>query len=158
MKLRYTFLLASLILFTACKKTEVQKCDEPIPDSGLIAASVDFGACVYQNLNSNTYIIQDSIEYSNLQKEIVDNIQEGSICDFPEIDFDKYTILGHYSEGVGCTINFNRSVIADSTALSVKYNISKVECGDCEIIGYSYNFILVEPKVTSDYQISFTTE
>ena len=139
-----TSLFVLIITFASCSKgSDSVECDSKNADEGLIVGSVDFGACIYE-LKNKTFFIQDSISYVNLQLEINNGIIGDDTCTFPTIVFtDSTTLLGQYGQATGCTINFNRKVepINDST---VNYSIKPEGCGDCEMLGYSYNFILLD--------------
>ncbi|MCK5906256.1 MAG: hypothetical protein KAG37_01620 [Flavobacteriales bacterium] len=157
-------LISSLIIITAifsCSKgLDSVECESKNTDEGIIVSSVDFGSCIY-NLDNKTFIIQDTTEYKELQKEINDGRIGDDSCSFPTIGFTDslkpLTLLGQYAQGTGCTINFNRNVKVDSTNNKVDYIINPEGCGDCEMLGYSYNFVLVE-KIDSTYTILFNGE
>ena len=130
-------------LFACSKGLDSVECQSKNIDEGLIVSSVDFGSCIY-NLDNKTFVVQSDDEYIKLQEEISDGIIGDDSCSFPTIVFtDSTTLLGQYGQATGCTVNFNRKVesINDTT---VKYTISPKGCGDCEMLGYSYNFILLD--------------
>lgn len=137
-------LLVIIISFASCSRgLDSVECESKNTDEGLIVSSVEFGSCIY-NLENKTFFIQDSSGYVDLQKEINNGIIGDDSCSFPTIIFtDSTTLLGQYGQATGCTINFNRKVesINDTT---VKYTIEPKGCGDCEMLGYSYNFILLD--------------
>jgi len=148
-----------IISFASCSKgLDSVECESKNTDEGIILSSVDFGSCIYE-LENKTFIIQDSMGYINLQREIKDGRIGGDSCSFPPIVFNDSTntLLGQYAQATGCTINFNRNVEVDSTSKKVNYIINAEGCGDCEMIGYSYNFVLVE-KIDSSYTILFNGE
>ena len=150
--------LAILTAIISCSKgSDKVECDNKVPDKGIIISSVDFGPCVYK-LNHNTFVIQDSIEYAELQKEITESMIVDDTCNFPKIRFNDsikpVTLLGQYAEATGCTVTFNRNVEVDSTNKKVNYIIDAKGCGECDMLGYSYNFVLVQ-KIDSTYTILF---
>ena len=143
-------------IFSCSKGLDSVECESKNTDEGIIVSSVDFGSCIY-NIQNTKFIVQDSLEYIELQKEI-DNGKVGSdSCAYPTIDFKENTLLGQYAQATGCTINFNRNVEVDSIAKQVNYILNPEGCGDCEMLGYSYNFVLVE-KIDSTYTILFNGE
>ena len=156
-KLISIIIIASSII--SCNKgLDSVECQSKNTDEGIIISSVDFGTCIY-NLENKTFVIQDSIGYINLQNEIKNGIVGDDSCSFPTIVFNDTTntLLGQYGQATGCTINFNRNVKVDSTNKSINYILSPEGCGDCEMLGYSYNFVLVE-KIDSTYSILFNGE
>lgn len=153
--LTFVFLL-SISFFSCNRGLDSVECESKNNDEGIIISSIDFGSCIY-NVQNTKFIVQDSLGYAELQKEI----DEGKIgtddCNYPSIDFTDNTLLGQYAQATGCTINFNRNVEVDSTSKQVNYIINPVGCGNCEMIKYSYNFVLVE-KIDSTYSILFNGE
>lgn len=148
--------LLSISFFSCTRGLDSVECESKNNDEGIIVSSIDFGSCIY-NIQNTKFIIQDSLEYTELQKEISDG-EIGSVsCEYPTIDFTENTLLGQYAQATGCTINFNRNVEVDSTSKQVNYIINPLGCGDCEILKYSYNFVLVS-KIDSTYSILFNGE
>ena len=72
----------------------------------------------------------------------------------PSIDFSQYTLLGKYTQGGGCSINFARKVYIDDTNKKIIYSVRVIEEGACEMLGMSMNWALV-PKIPSDYIVEF---
>ena len=156
-KLIYIIIIASYIV--SCDKgLDKVECQSKNTDNGIIISSVDFGSCVF-NLENKTFIVQDSLGYVNLQQEINNSRISNDSCYFPTIIFNDTTntLLGHYAQATGCSINFNRDVKVDSTTKQVNYIINAEGCGDCNMLGYSYNFVLVN-KIDSAYAILFNGE
>lgn len=155
MKKLITIVVILTSIFACSRGLDSVECESKNTDEGIIISSVDFGSCTY-NLDNKTFIIQDSIGYANLQSEINNGLIGNDSCSFPTIVFNDstYTLLGQYAQASGCTINFNRNVEVDSTNKQVNYIINPEGCGDCEMLGYSYNFVLVE-KIDSTYTILF---
>ncbi len=158
MKKLTSILVLSVIYFSCSRGLDSVECDSKNTDEGIIVSSVDFGSCIY-NLENKTFIVQDSIGYINLQLEIKNATIGDDSCSFPSIVFNDTTntLLGQYAQATGCTINFNRNVEVDSTTKQANYIINPEGCGDCEMLGYSYNFVLVE-KIDSTYSILFNGE
>jgi|LGOV01.1.fsa_nt_gb hypothetical protein len=154
MKKLISILFIITFVFSCNKSNNEDDCPSKNEDKGLIAGSIDFGTCIY-SLQEKTFIVQDSTEYISLQQIINDNRISEDSCSYPSIDFNEYTLLGQFADATGCTINFNRNVVADSLSKKIDYIIIPQGCGACEMHGYSYNFILVHPKITNDYEILF---
>jgi len=143
MKKSISIFIIIISIFACSRGTDYVECESKNTDEGIIVSSIDFGSCIY-NLKNKTYLIQDSIGYVNLQHEINEGRIGDDTCSFPKIIFtDSTTLLGQYGQATGCTVNFNRKVesINDTT---VKYTIDPKGCGNCEMLGYSYNFILLD--------------
>ena len=145
-------------IFSCSKGLDSVECESKNTDKGIIVSSVDFGSCIY-NLGNKTFIVQDSLGYVKLQQEINNGIIGDDSCSFPTIVFNDTTntLLGQYAQATGCSINFNRNVKVDSTTKQVNYIINAEGCGDCEMLGYSYNFVLVD-KIDNTYTILFNGE
>ena len=158
MKRIISIFIIIISIFSCSKGLDTVECESKNTDEGIIESSIDFGSCIY-NLENKTFIIQDSIGYVNLQLEINNAIVGSDSCSFPTIVFNDTTntLLGQYAQATGCTINFNRNVEVDSTAKQVNYIISPKGCGDCEMLGYSYNFVLVK-KIDDTYTVLFNGE
>jgi len=153
-KIASIFLISFSLLISCNKNTDNDDCPDDNEDLGLISASIDFGECQYK-LNETTFIVQNNEEYLILQETIKEGLVTIQNCTFPEINFEDYTLLGQYAEASGCTIDFNRNVAVDSTAKYVDYIVLPEACGLCEMMGFSYNFILIYPKISPDYDILF---
>jgi hypothetical protein len=81
-------------------------------------------------------------------------------CDtakLPEIDFEKFTLLGKETHGGGCGVKFEREVLKDTKNKKIIYKISVEYIGPCYMLFVSYNFVLV-PKIPADYEIEFQVE
>lgn len=72
----------------------------------------------------------------------------------PPIDFSQYTLLGKYTEGGGCSIDFKRNVAWDDANKKVAYSIDIIEIGACMKLAVSMNWILV-PKIPPNYNVIF---
>jgi hypothetical protein len=143
MKKILSILLIIISIFSCSKGLDKVECESKNTDKGLIVGSIDFGTCIFE-LKNKTFFIQDSAGYANLQKEIINGKIGGDSCTFPTIVFtDSTTLLGQYGEATGCTINFNR-IVESVNDTTVNYTINPEGCGDCEMLGYSYNFILLD--------------
>jgi len=152
-------ILVIIISFFSCNKgLDKVECESKNTNEGIIIRNIDFGSCIY-NLKNKTFIIQDSLGYVNLQHEINDGRTSDDSCSFPTLVFNDttYTLLGQYAQATGCTINFKRNVEVDSINKKVNYIINAEGCGDCDMNGYNYNFVLVK-KIDSSYTILFNGE
>lgn len=147
-----------LIIIASC--TNDPKCELNTGASGSIISEIDLGEC-FDKLIQDTIIISDT-NYIDTLYTLIDsayNSNIGSDCD-PEIDtidFNNYSILGLYAEGIGCNVNFYKEFIINTIDKTYNYNIKVEECGDCSYTEFSMNWILVD-KIDSTYTINYSIE
>lgn len=115
---------------------------------GIIVESISFGGCL-NYFPDTIFIIESEDELDTLYKY---ETCPGRIN--PEINFEAYTLLGQYADGGGCDITFNREVVADEPDKRYVYTVSVKECGLCEMMGYSMNWVLV-PKLPDNWTVKF---
>jgi hypothetical protein len=72
----------------------------------------------------------------------------------PEVNFSQYTLLGKYTEGSGCSIEFQKKVYRNDTNKTITYVIKVVTDGSCDMLGTSMNWVLI-PKIPLNYTINF---
>ena len=100
-------------------------------------------------LPDQEYVINDYESYINL---ITDTVY----CDsssLPDIDFSQNTLLGQYATG-GCEVKFIREVTNNSADNEYFYEITVRDCGACERLRYSMNWVIV-PKLPENYNVRF---
>lgn len=73
---------------------------------------------------------------------------------FPQFDFNKYTLLGQFTPTGGCSAAFNKKVLRNDKNKTVGYTIDVNPSGGCEMAIYSFNWILV-PSIPNDYIVNF---
>lgn len=114
----------------------------------------------------NSYSIRDSgktefvINSNEEYLALMDNKSSADFCNnytLPEVNFTQYTLLGKYTEGVGCSIEFVRKVYVNDTNKTITYIIDVVEDGNCKKMGMSMNWILI-PRVAPNFTIQFKVE
>lgn len=74
--------------------------------------------------------------------------------DFPQFDFNKYTLLGQFTLTGGCSADFSKKVLRDDKNKTVNYTIDVNSSGGCEMAISSYNWILVS-SIPKDYTVNF---
>ncbi len=144
------------VVFNGCEKEE-DPCLNPFDTiSGLAEANYDFGSCISTvGLLDNQYIIKTQAEFDELA--ILNNNTAGCEQATPTpIDFSTYTLLGLYADGA-CEVIFNRNLEKDDQNNVYIYKVSKVECGACERLEYSMNWVLVR-KLQEGYTVQFVVE
>jgi hypothetical protein len=142
--------------------------------SGLIFVTVLIAGCV-QQLSKDEIQFTDMNEQLNcigsfdlLDDEFILNSEQeyqsllnysflGTRCEnyqLPSIDFSQYTLLGKYTQGGGCTIDFVRKIYKDESDKKITYSIKVDGKGFCKKLGMSMNWVLI-PKFPSDYTVEF---
>lgn len=122
------------------------------------------GKILFENLNTsnglfcivneeNDFIINNQAEYGKLIEFLSDHndCQDFSL---PDIDFLDKTLLGKYSSGSGCEVDFARVIIKDEVDKKYSYQIEVLEEGLCEQLVSSMNWIAV-PKIPQNYSVEF---
>lgn len=73
---------------------------------------------------------------------------------FPEVDFEKYSLLGAQATGAGCTVDFEKHVYRDDQSQTVRYEVAVIEAGACDTVTHNRNLILV-PRISPEYRVKF---
>lgn len=74
-------------------------------------------------------------------------------ADLPKIDFSQRTIIGLYTAGGGCSIEFKRTVSRDDAAKKIVLSVVVLSEGECEKMGMSMNWVSV-PVIPEDYEVT----
>lgn len=74
---------------------------------------------------------------------------------FPEVDFGRHSLLGVHAKGTGCTVTFEKHVYRDDQNKKIRYEVTVIEEGVCEMDVYNRNLILV-PRIAPDYSVDFS--
>jgi len=111
------------------------------------------------NISAIQLMINDSTSYvENIlnQKIINDSCNNYQT---PNIDFTEHTLLGQFTDVVGCKLSYKREVFANSEMQTYTYHITVtlIEPSSCETKQHtSMNWIIL-PKVPENYEVLFTT-
>jgi hypothetical protein len=73
---------------------------------------------------------------------------------FPEIDFERYSVLGAQATGTGCNVTFEKQVYRDEGSQKIIYAVKVKEEGNCEKTSTNRNLILV-PRIPPEYSVEF---
>ena len=73
---------------------------------------------------------------------------------FPEIDFERYSVLGAQATGTGCNVTFEKHVYRDAQSKKIIFTVAVIEEGKCEQISHNRNLILVL-RIPPDYSVEF---
>ncbi|HON20432.1 MAG TPA: hypothetical protein PLW70_03765 [Bacteroidales bacterium] len=98
--------------------------------------------------NGNFCIREDSLNIYNLQV----SFDGGNY--YEAIDFSKYTVLGKYTNGGGCSVVYERNVSKNISNKKILYSITVHQCGYCDMYSECMNWVLV-PKIPEDYTIEY---
>ena len=120
-------------------------------NKGIITQSIHITNCIDDFIDT-TFIILSEAQLDSLyeQANCSDTIR-------PAIDFNEHTLLGYFATGGGCEVQFIREVTADNSNKKYLYTVKVKECGWCDKLGYSMNWVLV-PKLPENWTVEFTTQ
>lgn len=153
MKKFFFVLLIGSMFFISCKKDE---------KSDLTQQCVfydNFTGVCFNGLAAMTIkeiIITDNNTYQNFANSIRDypyNIN----CDtatLPIIDFTRYTLLGKYTSGAGCSATYDRQILKDDNRKKLIYRIIVQYEGYCKMNLASFNWVII-PKLENGYSVEF---
>ncbi len=101
----------------------------------------------------NEYVINSGEEYQELLNHKA-SVPECADFQLPSIDFSRYTLLGKYAYGGGCSVSFERKVYKDDVNKRIIFSIKVIEKGPCEMIIGKMNWVLVQ-KIPPNYSVIF---
>lgn len=142
------FFISAIIVFGfSCKKTN---CDLPeeTPGTGEIITNAQIVQTNILDVDfSKEYIINsDSANTFNAKVKFNSGVEDS-------INFTNYTLLGKWAEG-NCNVIIERNVERKIPKKNVIYTLTVNECGNCEKLEGSMNWVLV-PKIPNDYIVEF---
>lgn len=86
----------------------------------------------------------------------IDNL-DCSAATLPDIDFNKYFLVGKFTSGGGCSVEYDRQVTADEENNKLIYKIDADYTGLCSMLIVDMNWVLI-PKKYCNYTIEFQVE
>ncbi|MFZ5941245.1 MAG: hypothetical protein ACOYXB_11810 [Bacteroidota bacterium] len=110
----------------------------------------------FAEADSGEVIITSEEEYAAFVEIIRLNLYNVD-CDtvaVPEIDFSNYSLIGTYTSGGGCDVEYDRQVFRNSAEKKVVYRIRVSYSGSCEMLIFSMNWALI-PRLPRHYQVEF---
>ncbi len=150
---QYTaYLTLCTILFVTCEKYE------DLTGKVEFIKPVFFGVCfsgMPAGLDTEI-VITDSesyFEYFN-QKRIYPYNSGCDTAELPAIDFNTYSLIGKYTEGGGCDVNFQREIIDYIREKKIVYTIKVEYTGNCYMLITCMNWALI-PSLKDDYVVEF---
>ncbi len=78
-------------------------------------------------------------------------------CDtavIPNIDFDTFSLLGKYTSGGGCEVEYVRKVYNNINDKTIIYEIDVEYIGGCAMLITNRNWVLI-PKLSNNYIVEF---
>jgi len=143
---RYGMLFLIIFIAYGCEKELI--CGDS-KSKGIITESVSFGTYCMNWIVDQEFVVDRQEELDSLyQEHECDSIED------PEIDFSKSTLLGIYTSGGGCNIQFIREVEKEEENKKYVYTIRIRECGWCDMGFISMNWVLV-PKLPEGWIVKF---
>lgn len=145
MKLLYTCIPMMLVSLSLLSCDDSPFCSTGSDkNEGIIESTVPLSC--WLTGNQKEFVIRDDSAYMQL-------FSDAHQCTPPEIDFTRYTLLGLYADG-GCEASFARKVTRDDSEDSFHYTVKVKDCGDCESLQVSYNWVLV-PRLPDGWTVTF---
>lgn len=156
MKTLISAILLFAIAFTGCEK---EKIDENLNDITKDSEFKELLSDCFNGIFQKDYseiIITDSESYKNFEDSI--RVQAGGLncntASLPYIDFSKFTLLGKFTQGGGCSVNYDRAVFDDTENKKIIYKISVEYSGPCDMWIFNWNWVCI-PKLPEDYEVEF---
>ena len=144
-----------VFLVVSCENNESI---EDLPEQVEFLEQSYFGICFSgtpAGLDTEVIITDNEsyLEYFN-QKRIHPYNLNCDTAELPKIDFDKYSLIGKYTEGGGCEVSYNREIIDNKTKNKIVYTIDVEYSGSCLMLITNMNWALI-PKLKKDYNVEF---
>jgi len=119
------------------------------------------GMCFW-GLYNNGYqevIIKDEQSYQNFGDSVRIEIYnlDCSTATLPNIDFNKYFLIGKPTDGGGCSATYDRQIIVNEEDKNLIYKIDVDYSGFCAMLITNMNWVLI-PYKYFDYSIEFQVE
>ncbi len=151
---------STLLLFLTLSFISCEKEGKIIDITSFCKFPVILKPCFLPQNYENDEIVFRVNEQYQIYENTIRGHPENVNCDtakLPEIDFDKFSLLGKETGGGGCGAKSEHTVLKDTKNKKIIYKISVEYIGNCFIYFFSFNFVLV-PKIPDDYEIEFQVE
>jgi hypothetical protein len=154
----YLILFLFLILFS-CEK---EKNTSNGPNTSIEAVYLEpmyFGKCFGSlTVNDTTGVIVKTNQQYQALGDTCRMLWLSSVkCDtakLPEIDFEKYSLIGKYTSGGGCSVTKSYNLEIDTLNYKYIYSIHLIYEGACDMYIMDMNWALV-PAIPDYYQVEF---
>jgi len=144
-----------VFLVVSCEKNESI---DDLTEQAIFYESNYFGTC-FSGVYDKGYqeiIITDNESYKKFGDSI--RIHPYNLdCDtavLPYIDFNKYILIGKFTDGGGCEAKYKRQIIDDKKNKKIIYNIRVEYFGTCYMYIVNMNWARI-PRIPNDYTIEF---
>lgn len=151
--MRYLFLFSIILIFSTCEKKDW----DDITDQVIFPVLFRNPCFDIASLSRNNELIfrdKESFEsYVDSMRIYPYNLN----CDtatVPDINFDKYTLVGKFTSGGGCDVEYKRNVFEDVNNKNIIYEIKINYTGLCEMLITSMNWALI-PRIPDNYSVEF---
>jgi len=150
--MRYLIFIASAALYPALCAAQDESTQE---DTGIIEAIIDAKAypCfdAYEGKPRQAEYVIDSDSDYRQYKEFLQKP-----CDFPDVDFNKHTLLGMYGGGNNyCNVEYFRNVEIDKANSRYVFTLTVLQKGFCKrAVRWHWHWVLV-PRLPESYEVQF---
>jgi len=153
----FVLMILSIFLITSCERTSNENQELTVPDVQYLKANF-MGTCFlgFYDKGYKEVIIKDEQSFQNLGDSVrisIYNLDCSSAVP-TDIDFDKYFLVGKFTNGGGCSVSYDRKIIADEENKRLVYKIDAVYSGICQVLFVNMNWALIPTKYR-DYSIEF---
>ncbi|MDR0604903.1 MAG: hypothetical protein LBG80_11435 [Bacteroidales bacterium] len=150
MKKAAIFIICNIILFS-CKS-----------DKGDSASQTGINVIIPNAIVTHPMVTREMREREHVIRSDTENVYQLQVSfdegkSFQDIDFSQYTLLGKYTSGGGCKVNFERNVSKNMLDKQMIYSIQVKQYGLCEMLVESMNWVLIS-KLSNDYSVVFTVK
>lgn len=148
-------LILLIIVFSSCEKYE------DLTEQIEFIESSYFGTCFSGTPSGidTEVIIRDNKSYQEYfnQKRISPYNLDCDTAGLPNINFDKHSLIGKYTEGGGCEVSYDREILDNKWKNKIIYTITAEYSGDCYMLITNMNWALI-PKLKNKYEVEFIVE
>ena len=149
------WLILFILFILSCEKFE------EISEQVDFLDGLDFGICFVGTPSGlpEEVIIRDYESYQNYwnQKRIHPSNLDCDTAKLPNIDFNKYSLIGKYTSGGGCDVVYEREVFEYRMKNKIVYKIKVEYIDGCYMLITSMNWALI-PRLKRNYDVEFIVE
>lgn len=103
-------------------------------------------------LSPKEWIIKTEADYTLLKNHF------GLKCNYPEVDFEKYSILGLYSRTENyCSLKYFHNLKSDNAQKKYIFTLTLNKIGNCKMENRGDWSWLIVPRLPQDYGVEFKT-
>lgn len=158
--MRHTFfLIMILFLVASCEQPEETNQNPDLTIAPEFLEPMYFGVC-FGGLYPPTareIVIKSDYEYQKLGDScriLTLSSVRCSDATLTDIDFKRFSLIGTFTSGGGCSAEYQRFLEVDTIAKIYHYNVQVAYEGDCDMLLMNMNWALV-PAIPGDYSVDF---